>query len=145
MIRVLVVEERRAVREGLKRLLAAAGEITVVGEAGGLGEAAEIAGRADCDLALVGLSSSDPQTLEDVRRLTCTAPHLHVLVVGPNGDAALADDALGHGASGYLDIGRAREDLVKAVRLVCRGGVFTSAPESERGRSSARVAYRDSQ
>jgi DNA-binding NarL/FixJ family response regulator len=145
MIRVLVVEERRAVLDGLKRLLAAAGEITVVGETGGPGEAADIAGRVDCDLAILGLASSDGDALEVVRRFSRAAPHLHVLVVGPSADAAILDDVLGHGASGYLDIGRAREDLVKAVRLVCRGSVFTSPPDGERRRSSARVAYRESQ
>jgi DNA-binding NarL/FixJ family response regulator len=41
MLRVLVVEERQAVRDGLKRLLALAGEITVVGETSRPAEAAE--------------------------------------------------------------------------------------------------------
>lgn len=145
MIRVLVIEERSAVRDGLKRLLAAAGEITVVGESERPGEAAEIAGGADCDLAIFGIASCDPQALEGVRRFTRTAPHLHVLLVGPGCDAALAADALAQGASGYLDIGRAREDLVRAVRVVCRGSVFMSPPDGERRRSGSRAAYRDSQ
>jgi chemotaxis response regulator CheB len=133
MIRVLVVEERRAVRDGLKRLLAAAGEITVVGETGGPGEAAEIAGRVDCDLALFGVGTADHEALEEVRRFTRSAPGLHVLLVGPSGDPNLAHEALAYGASGFLDIGRVREDLVKAVRLVCRGNVFSSAPGSATG------------
>jgi DNA-binding NarL/FixJ family response regulator len=145
MIRVLVVEERSAVRDGLKRLLAAAGEITVVGETERPGEAAEIAGRVDCDLAVFGIASSEPSALDGVRRFTRMAPHLHVLLVGPCCDAALAADAIAQGASGYLDIGRAREDLVKAVRLVCRGSVFVSPPGGERRRSGPRAAYRDSQ
>lgn len=145
MIRVLVIEERSAVRDGLKRLLAAAGEITVVGETGGPGEATEIASRVDCDLAVLGIASSDQQALEGLRRFCRSAPHLHVLLVGPDADPAFAAEALALGASGYLDIGRAREDLVKAIRVVCRGSVFVSAGESERRRSGPRAAYRDSQ
>jgi DNA-binding NarL/FixJ family response regulator len=134
MIRVLVVEARPAVRDGLKRLLAAAGEITVVGETAGPGEGGEVAARGDCDLALLGLAAAGEDALADLRRLVGSAPGLRVLVVGPGSEAALAEAALGQGASGYLDIARAREELVGAVRLVCRGGRFVSAPEGERGR-----------
>ena len=133
MIRVLLVEERRAVRDGFKRLLAAAGEITVVGESGGPGEAKDVAGRVDCDLALIGVASPEPESLEGVSGLTRALPRLHVLVVGPGPGPTLIQEALDRGASGYVDIARAREDLVKAVRFVCRGGVFASALDGRRG------------
>jgi DNA-binding NarL/FixJ family response regulator len=145
MIRVLVVEERPAVRAGLKRLLAMAGEITVVGESQGPGEAAEVASRVDCDLVVFGIASPGPESLESIVLLTHAVPRLHVLAVGPGQDPGPIREALARGASGYVDIARAREDLVKAVRLVCRGGVFSSATEGERrgpreGPSSAKAS-----
>jgi DNA-binding NarL/FixJ family response regulator len=127
MLRVLLVEERPAVRDGLKRLLAGAGEITVVGEAGGADEATEIARRVDCDLVVLGMAGPGPCGMDAVRELTAALPGLHVLAVGP---AVLPDQArevVAQGASGYLDICRAREDLLKAIRVVSRGSVFVSA------------------
>jgi DNA-binding NarL/FixJ family response regulator len=126
MLRVLVVEERQAVRDGLKRLLAVAGEITVVGEARGTGEATEIARLVDCDLLVLGMAAVGPEGLDEVRRLKLALPGLLVLAVGPAAEADQTRETVAQGASGYLDISRAREDLVKAVRVVCRGSVFVS-------------------
>jgi DNA-binding NarL/FixJ family response regulator len=127
MLRVVVVEERQAVRDGFKRLLAGAGEITVVGEASDAGEATELARRVDCDLLVVGMAVLGHQGQDAVRRLKSALPGLHVLAVGPAAGPDQARETVEQGASGYLDINRAREDLVKAVRAVCRGSVFVSA------------------
>jgi DNA-binding NarL/FixJ family response regulator len=126
MLRVVVVEKRQAVRDGLKRLLAVAGEITVVGEADGVVLATEIAQGVDCDLLVVGMAVLGHEAHDDIRRLKLALPALHLLAVGP---AAVADESretLAQGASGYLDMSRAREDLVRAVRTVCRGNLFVS-------------------
>lgn len=131
MLRVLVVEERQAVRDGLKRLLAVAGEITVVGEAGGTFEATEIARRVDCDLVVLGMAGLSPCGMDAVRRLTAALPGLHILAVGPAAVGDQAREAVAQGASGYLDMSRAREDLVKAIRAVSRGSVFVSASAKE--------------
>ena len=137
MLRVLVVEERQAVRDGLKRLLAAAGEITVVGETSGASEAAEMARRVDCDLLVLGVPLLCPEAIGSVQRLKLALPSLHVLAVGPAAGVDQAREAIAGGASGYLDISRAREDLVKAVRAVCRGSVFVSAAAQEAARRRA--------
>jgi len=131
MLRVLVVEERQTVREGLRRLLAVAGEITVVAEAGGVDVATEIARRLDCDVVVLGLSDASRATLDQLGRLKDALPGPCILVVGPAAEADQTREALARGASGYLDISRAREDLVKAVRAVCRGSVFVSAAAKE--------------
>jgi len=131
MIRVLVVEGRRAVRDGLKRLLAAAGEITVVGELAGP-EDAGASPRVDADLAILGLEDVARESIAAIGRLAAAA-RLPILVVGPGADRSQIAAAVHEGASGYLDIASVRENLMEAVRLVCRGTVFTSAPASERG------------
>lgn len=128
MIRVLIVDERPAAREGLRRLLTSSGEITVVGETDGAGPAGDVARSVDCDVAVLGLPSSLPEGIERVRALRSACPRLRILTVGQPCDAAVAAEALKQGASGYLEMGRARDDLVKAVRLVCRGSLFVSSP-----------------
>jgi DNA-binding NarL/FixJ family response regulator len=140
MLRVLVVEERQAVRDGLKRLLAVAGEITVAGEARGTGEATEIARLVDCDLLVLGMVTVGPEGLGEIRGLKLALPGLLVLAVGPAVGADQARETVAQGASGYLDISRAREDLVKAVRVVCRGSVFVSAAAKDSGRGRAPAA-----
>ena len=134
MLRVLVVEERQAVRDGLKRLLAVAGEITVIGEASGSAEATELAGRVDCDLVVLGMAAPGREDGDLIRRLKEARPGLHVLAVGPAVGVDRARETVAQGASGYLDVSRAREDLLKAVRAVCRGSVFVSAAREDPAR-----------
>jgi DNA-binding NarL/FixJ family response regulator len=131
MLRVLVVEERQTVRDGLKRLLAAAGEITVVAEASVVDAAMEIASRLDCDVVILGMAVANRERLDELGRLKAALPGPCVLVVGPAAEAEEAREVLTRGASGYLDISRVREDLVKALRAVCRGSVFVSASAKE--------------
>jgi DNA-binding NarL/FixJ family response regulator len=131
MLRVLLVEGRQEVRDGLKRLLAVAGEITVVGEASGTAEATEIALLVHCDLLVLGIAALGRDGIDEVRRLKLALPALHVLAVGPVAGSDQARETVAQGASGYLDISRAREDLVKAVRAVCRGSVFVSMPAND--------------
>jgi DNA-binding NarL/FixJ family response regulator len=128
VIRVLIVDERPAARDGLRRLLASSGEITVVGETDGAKQAGDVASSVDCDVAVLGLPPSLPDGAERVRALRRACPRLRILTVGQPCDAATAAEALKQGASGYLEMGRARDDLVKAVRLVCRGSLFVSSP-----------------
>jgi DNA-binding NarL/FixJ family response regulator len=141
MLRVLVVEERQAVRDGLKRLLAGAGEITVVGEASGTAEGVLIARRLDCDLLVLGMALPGPEALEEMRRLKEELPGLPVLAVGAAVGADRARATVAQGASGYLDISRAREDLIVAIRTICRGSVFVSPPARE-GRGGRAPAAR---
>jgi DNA-binding NarL/FixJ family response regulator len=89
-----------------------------------------MAGRVDCDLVIVGLGP-ERHEVEEVRELKDALPGLHILAVGPAAGTALALQTVAHGASGYLDMSRAREDLVKAVRAVCRGHGFVSAASRE--------------
>jgi DNA-binding NarL/FixJ family response regulator len=141
MLRVLVVEERQAVRDGLLRLLAAAGEITVVAEASGAAEATDIVRRADCDLVVVGLRELGRAGIDGLARFKASLEGMPVLLVGPAAGAELAREAVARGLSGYLDISRAREDLVKAVRAVCCGGIFVSAGDDRPRHRRAPASY----
>jgi DNA-binding NarL/FixJ family response regulator len=128
LIRVLIVEDRRAARDGLKRLLAKSGEVLVVAEAASAVEAGELASRAECDLAVLGLPLSSGAGIERLRDLRLACPGMRILAVGQPGEPAFAAELRNQGAAGYLEMGRAAADLVNAVRLVCRGGSFVSAP-----------------
>jgi two-component system invasion response regulator UvrY len=128
MIRVLIVEERPTAREGLRRLLASSGEIVVVADVAEAALAGDAMAGAECDVAVLGLPASVPEALARLAALRQVCPALRILTVGQAAPAGLAGEALKQGASGYLEMGRARDDLVNAVRLVCRGSSFVSAP-----------------
>lgn len=140
MIRVLIVEERPAARAGLRRLLAGSGEIVVVAECAEAARGGDAVAGAECDVAVLGLPASGPEAMARLLALRQACPALRILTVGQSAPASLAGEALKQGASGYLEMGRARDDLVNAVRLVCRGSSFVSAPLGGTGSRPGRRA-----
>ena len=85
MIRVLLADDHALVREGLKRILAAASDIEVAGEAANGDETLALVKRHDYDLALIDLSMPGLSGLDLIRRLKLEKPRLRILVLSMHG------------------------------------------------------------
>jgi len=86
MIRVLIADDHKLVREGLKRILAAAEDLRVAGEASSGDEALALARANDYDLALVDMSMPGVAGIELIRRLRLEKPALRILVLSMHGE-----------------------------------------------------------
>ena len=126
MIRLLLADDHALVREGLKRILAAASDIEVVGEAGNGDETLALVRQHDFDLALVDLSMPGLSGLDLVKRLRLEKPKLRILVLSMHGESQYAARALKAGASGYLTKDIAAAQLLGAIRKIAGGGVHIS-------------------
>lgn len=80
MTRVLIVDDRASFRRYLRQLLARAG-LTVVGEAGSIAEAEELARTQQPDLAVVDVMLPGVNGLEGTPRLKALVPSLRVILV----------------------------------------------------------------
>ena len=132
MIRVLVVDDHAVVREGLKRILAEAGDIVVVGEALNDQEALAFLGGSVCDVVVTDITMPGRGGLELLNDLKRDRPKLPTLVLSVHGEDQLAIRALKAGASGYLTKESAPNELIKAIRKVTRGGTYVSAAVADR-------------
>ena len=126
MIRLLLADDHALVREGLKRILAAASDIEVVGEAPNGDETLDLVKQHDFDLALVDLSMPGLSGLDLVKRLRLERPKLRILVLSMHGESQYAARALKAGASGYLTKDAAAAQLLGAIRKIAAGGVHIS-------------------
>ena len=126
MIRLLLADDHALVREGLKRILAAASDIEVVGEAANGDETLALVKQCDFDLALVDLSMPGLSGLDLIKRLKLAKPKLRILVLSMHGESQYAARALKAGASGYLTKDSAAAQLLGAIRKVAGGGVHIS-------------------
>ncbi|HXZ91509.1 MAG TPA: response regulator transcription factor [Burkholderiales bacterium] len=131
MIRVLIADDHKLVREGLKRILAAAEDLRVAGEASSGDEALALARANDYDLALVDMSMPGVAGIELIRRLRLEKPALRILVLSMHGEQQYAARALKAGAAGYLTKDSATEQLVGAIRKVAAGGLYITAAAAE--------------
>jgi two-component system, NarL family, invasion response regulator UvrY len=126
MIRVLLADDHAIVRDGLKRILAAAGDLAVAGEAKDGDEALALVKANDYDVAVLDMSMPGLSGLDLIKRVKLEKPGLNVLVLSMHGEQQYAARALKAGASGYLNKDSAGELLVGALRKVAAGGVHVS-------------------
>lgn len=122
MIHVLIADDHPVVRAGLRALLTAADDVTVVGEAATPDEAVALAERLAPELVLMDLQFGEADTGADATRRIRSldaAPYVLVLTnYDTDGDILGAVEA---GASGYLLKDAPPHELVAAVRAAARG------------------------
>jgi DNA-binding NarL/FixJ family response regulator len=123
MIRVLIAEDHKIVRDGLKRILAATTDMQVAGEAAGGDEALALVKSNEYDVALLDMSMPGLSGIDLIKRLKVEKPKLRILVLSMHGERQYAARALKAGASGYLNKDSAAELLVGAIRKIAAGGV----------------------
>lgn len=123
MIRILLCDDHKIVRDGLKRILAATADLEVAAEASSGDEALALVKANDYDVAMVDMSMPGLSGLDLIKRLKIEKPALKLLVLSMHGEQQYAARALKAGASGYLNKDSAGEQLVVALRKVAAGGV----------------------
>ena len=126
MIRLLVADDHKIVRDGLKRILAGTPDLQVADEAASGDEALKLVRSNDYDVALLDMSMPGLAGIDLIKRLKLEKPKLRLLVLSMHGEAQYAARALKAGASGYLNKDSAAEQLVGAIRKIAAGGVHIS-------------------
>lgn len=125
--RVLIVDDNRAFRKGLRVVLERESTITVVGEASNGHDALSAVENAAVDVVLMDLDMPGMDGLEATHRLTRSSAHpVPVIVLTAHDDPQHARRAFAAGASGHLlkthDIPR----VIDAIRLAQRGEALLS-------------------
>lgn len=126
MIKVLVADDHAVVREGIKRLLSEAHNITVAGEAGDGAELLARVAEQQYDVVLMDLAMPGPSGLDTLEELRARAPRLPVLILSMYPEDQYAVRTLMAGASGYINKGSPPERLVEAIRMVAAGRRYIS-------------------
>jgi len=138
MIRVLLADDHKLVRDGLKGILGAASGIEVAGEAASGDEALALVRAQAFDVALLDLSMPGLSGIDLIKRLRLERPALRILVLSMHGEQQYATRALKAGAAGYLTKDTAAEQLVSALRKVAAGGMAISEATAASLLASAR-------
>ena len=132
MIRILIADDHRIVREGLKQILSEESDIAVMGNAANGLEALKLIREQPFDVALMDMSMPGRSGIELIKQVKGEKPKLAILVLSMHKEEQYAVRALKAGASGYLTKESAPEQLVAAIRKVACGGIFISSGVAER-------------
>lgn len=125
-IRVLLAEDHTVVREGLRALLDAEGDIQVVGEAETGRQAVVQARKLRPDVVVVDIAMPLLNGLEATRQILKAQPGARVLILSAHGDDAYVEQAQALGAAGYLLKQTSAQVLAQAVREAHQGHVYYS-------------------
>jgi len=131
VIRVLVCDDHLIVRQGIKQILADAGDIAVVGEAGNGPETVTRVRTGGIDVVLLDIAMPQRDGLDVLKQLRGEFPKLPVLMLSTYPDRQYAVRSLKLGAAGYLNKSADSEQMVAAIRKVARGGLFVTTSVAE--------------
>ncbi len=132
MIRILIADDHRIVREGLKQILAETPDMVVVDEASNGQEVLGKVWKNDYDVILLDISMPGRSGLDILKQLKNERPKIAVLVLSMYSEEQYAMRALRAGASGYMTKESAPDELIEAIRKVSTGRKYISATVAEK-------------
>jgi two-component system, NarL family, response regulator NreC len=121
--RVLIADDHAVLRDGIRALLASAGDLDVVGEAADGRAAIDLAVKLEPDLVLMDVAMPGLGGLEATLEIRKRLPEIKILVLTQYGEAEYVRRFLAAGVSGYVLKKAAGADLIGAIRAVLRGGL----------------------
>jgi two-component system, NarL family, response regulator NreC len=123
-LRILLVDDHRVVRAGLRMLLEAEPDLEVVDEAGDVRDAVFKARRHTPDLIVLDVMLPDGNGDEAIGKLQAEAPDVKVLILSMEDAGHHVRRAFGNGADGYVLKDAAEAELATAIREVAAGGRY---------------------
>jgi DNA-binding NarL/FixJ family response regulator len=123
-IRLLIVDDQRLMREGLRTLLELEPDIRVAGEAGDGQQALDQYASLLPDVVLMDIRMPVMDGVEATRQLRQGFPHSRVIILTTFDDDAYVFDGLRAGALGYLLKDVSGDELAEAIRQVAAGGAL---------------------
>jgi DNA-binding NarL/FixJ family response regulator len=124
--RVLIVDDHRMLREGLRAILAGAAHVEVVGEASNGREAKKLAHDVRPDVVVMDVGMPEMNGIEATREILRGFPGIRVVALSTHADKRYVENMLAAGAAGYVLKNAAHEELLKAIQVAMEGGRYLS-------------------
>src|SRR5271155_4249825 len=123
-ISVLLVEDHMIVRQGLRLLIEADGDIEIVGEAKTGREAVQMTRDLRPEIVVMDIAMPLLNGIEAARQILKAFPATKVLILSAHSDPEYVEQVVKAGALGYLVKQSSGEVVAKAIRELHKGGMF---------------------
>ncbi len=124
--RILLADDHKIVRDGLRSLLAAEKDMEVIGEAENGRRAVELVEKLRPGVVVMDVAMADLNGIEATRQIADAVPGIKIIALSMHSDRRFVQGMLAAGASGYLLKDAAFEELANAIRAAERGEVYIS-------------------
>ena len=139
-IAVLLVEDHTIVRQGLRLLIEAAGDIEIVGEAKTGREAVRMTRELRPQVIVMDIAMPLMNGLEATRQILKAFPDAKILILSAHSDAEYVEQVVKAGARGYLIKQSSGDVLARAVRDLHKGQTFFTPSIAKRLREDYQKA-----
>ena len=130
-IKLLIADDHAILRQGLRRILEAEPDMSVIGEAANGTDAVKRARQLKPDVVIMDISMPEQDGIESMRQIVKTLSS-RVLILTVHTEHHVISEAVSAGAAGYLTKDSLDHELVSAVRTVVHGGTVFSPNISKR-------------
>jgi len=131
-LRILLADDHKMVREGLRLLIDSQPDMRVAGEAANGREVLQRAREIKPDVVVMDLSMPELNGMQATERLQAELPDIKVVAITANEDESYLRQLVKMGAAGYVLKRSAGDELVKAIGAVAEGGVYFEAALASR-------------
>src|SRR3990172_11678178 len=138
-IKLLVADDNAIMRQGLRRILEAESDMSVIGEAATGTDAVRKAKQLKPDVVIMDISMPEQDGIESMRQIVKSLSS-RVLILTVHLEHHVISEAVSAGAAGYLAKDSLDHELVAAVRTVMHGGTVFSSNVSRRLAESSQSA-----
>lgn len=125
-IKVLLGDDHRIMRQGLRALLEKEPDIEVIGEAEDGYSIIELARKLKPQVVVMDITMPNLNGIEATRHITKEVPGVKVLALSMHVDQRFVEKMLKAGATGYLPKDCASEELARAIRTVLNNQTYLS-------------------
>ena len=129
--RILLADDHKITREGLRSLLEKQSEMEVVAEAQEGHEAVRLVREMHPDIAIMDVTMPDLNGIEATQKIVSECPNVKVIALSMHSDTLFVTEMLKSGASGYLLKDCAFEELTRAIHTVLDGKIYLSPAISD--------------
>jgi DNA-binding NarL/FixJ family response regulator len=125
-VRILIADDHALLRQGLRQVIEAVPELTIVAEAGNGRAALEQARALRPDIAILDVDMPELDGVAAARAMRELQPPVEIIFLTVHREQDLFNEALEVGAKGYVLKDSAVSDMVTAIRAVALGQHYTS-------------------
>lgn len=123
-ITVLLVDDHRMMRDGLRMILEMSADIKVIGEAENGRDALEMLKQIQPDVVVMDIAMQEINGIDATRMALRICPKTRLIGLSTYTDRSYVMSMLGAGASGYVPKSSAADQLVTAIQTVVKGQIY---------------------
>jgi two-component system, NarL family, response regulator NreC len=125
-IKVLIADDHKIIRVGLRGILEREEDIEVIGEAEDGNEVLDVLRNNVTDVVLMDIDMGRSNGIDTTQKVKASYPDVHILALTMHEEQDNIVRMLGAGASGYLLKNAGREELLAAIHTVVKGDSYFS-------------------